>query len=86
MTPSKVSTKASCSKNVRERRLIRVDDSLRVRRIVVKAAKGPLTNTSTASCGRYATKNMATTTTTESESVGASLERRGFHNDRWLKK
>lgn len=66
--------------------MIRVDDSLRVSRIVVKAARGPLTNTSTASCGRYATKNMATTTTTERDKVGTSLDRRGFQRERWLRK
>lgn len=85
-TPSNVSTNASCNRKVRERRLIRVELSLRVKRIVVKAAKGPLTKTSTASWGRYATTNMNAITPTDKVIVGASFERRGFHSDLWLRK
>ena len=64
--------------------LIRVELSLRVSRIVVNAARGPLTKTRTASCGRYANKNINATTTTESENVGTSFERSGFHSVLWL--
>ena len=51
-TPSNVSTRASWMRKVRERMLIRVEDSERTRRMVVNAASGPFTNTRTASCGR----------------------------------
>jgi hypothetical protein len=63
-----------------------VELSLSVRRIVVKAARGPLTKTSTASCGRYANMNMKAMTPTDNVIVGANFERRGFHNVRWLRK
>ena len=53
--------------------------SLSVRRMVVKAARGPLTKTRTASCGRYANTNMKTITATERDIVGISFERSGFH-------
>jgi len=63
-----------------------VELSESVRRIVVKAARGPLTKTSTASCGRYAKTNMKAITPTDKVIVGANLERRGFHKVRWLRK
>jgi hypothetical protein len=66
--------------------VISVELSLRVRRIVVKAARGPLTKTSTASCGRYVKMNMKAMTPTDRVIVGANFERRGFHKVRWLTK
>jgi hypothetical protein len=85
-TPSNVSSKASCIRNVLERRVIKVELSLSVRRMVVKAARGPLTKTSTASCGRYAKINMKAITPTDKVIVGASFESKGFHKARWPRK
>jgi hypothetical protein len=85
-TPSNVSTKASWIRKVLESSVISVELSLRVRRIVVKAARGPLTKTSTASCGRYVKMNMKAMTPTDRVIVGANFERRGFHKVRWLTK
>ena len=85
-TPSNVSTKASWIRKVLERSVMSVELSLNVRRIVVKAARGPLTKTSTASCGRYANMNMKAITPTDKVIVGASLESNGFHKARWLRK
>lgn len=51
-TPSNVSTSASWIKKLREMRLMIVEDSDSMRRMVVKAASGPLTKTSTATWGR----------------------------------
>lgn len=73
-------------RNVRERIVMIVELSLRVRRIVVKAARGPFTKARIAICGRYVKMNMNATTPIESVMVGTSLERRGFHSDLWEKK
>jgi hypothetical protein len=67
-------------------RLMIVELSERVRRIVVAAASGPLTSARTAACGRYAKTNMNAITPVESVKVGASFERRGFHKELWLRK
>lgn len=50
--PSKVSSRASCRRKLRDTRLTMVELSLRINRTVVKTARGPLTNIKTASCGR----------------------------------
>jgi hypothetical protein len=67
---------------VRDRRVIRVELSLSVRRMVVRAANGPLRNTRSANCGRYVKININEITPTERVVVGASFESRGFHNER----
>ena len=85
-TPSKVSTKASWIKNVLESSVMSVELSDSVNSTVETAARGPLTKTSTASCGRYANMNMKAMTPTDKVIVGASFERRGFHSVRWLRK
>jgi hypothetical protein len=73
-------------RNVLERIVMRVELSLRVRRAVVKVAKGLLTKTRTASCGRYAKANIPAITATDKDIVGASFDIKGFHNARWLRK
>jgi hypothetical protein len=73
-------------RNLLERKVMIAELSLRVKRAVENAASGPLTKTRTASCGTYAKTNIKLTIPTESVIVGASLERRGFHNVRWLRK
>ena len=79
--PSKVFSKASCSRKFLEITEMMVALSLRMSRTVVTTASGPFTNTSTASWGRYVKANMEVTTPTERATVGASLESRGFHKD-----
>lgn len=81
-TPSNVSTKASWIKKVLLSNVIIVELSDRVKRIVVNAAKGPLTKTRTASCGRYVKMNINAMTPTDRDIVGRSFERRGFHSER----
>lgn len=80
--PSKVSRSASWSNHPRATVLMIAELSLRIRSTVVKTASGPLTKTSTASCGRYVNANMLPMTPTESVMYGPSLERNGFHSDR----
>jgi hypothetical protein len=63
-----------------------VELSLKVRRIVVIVANGPLKNTRTASCGRYVKININESTPTDRVAVGASFESKGFHNERWLRR
>lgn len=81
-TPSNVSRCASCSRKVRDMILIKVELSLKVKRMVVRAANGPLKNTRTASCGRYVNMNINETTPIERVVVGASFESIGFHKQR----
>jgi len=67
-------------------KVISVELSLRVRRMVVNAARGPLMKINTASCGRYVKINMKAITPTDRVMVGVIFESRGFHNVRWLRK
>lgn len=84
--PSKVSRSASCRKKLRETTLTMVELSLRMRRTVVTTARGPLTKTRTASCGRYVKKNMPPITAADKLSVGTMRDANGFHRARWLRK
>jgi len=84
--PSKVSNKASCTRKLRERRFTMVELSLRIKRAVVKGAKGPFTKTRIASWGKYVKKNMKPSVPAVSVSVGTIREVKGFHNALWVKK
>ena len=68
---------ASSMRNVRERRLIKVELSLRVKRAAEIAATGPDVKAMTAACGTYATRNMNVVTPMLRVMVGASLEING---------
>lgn len=84
--PSKVSTRASSRKKVRDNRLTSVELSLRVSNAADTAATGPEVNAITAICGRYANANMKVVTPIDVVKRPASFEVRGRHRSRWERK
>jgi hypothetical protein len=84
--PSNVSNRASCKRKLRWIRLIMVELSLRMRRTVVKIARGPFMKTMIASWGKYVKKNMEPKTPAVSPRVGRMREVNGFHSERCVRK
>lgn len=80
--PSKVSTRASSRKKVRDRRLTSVELSLNVRNAADTAATGPEVNAMIAICGRYANVNISVVTPMEVVRSPAIFEVRGRHRSR----
>lgn len=70
-------------RNVLERMVKMVEDSDRTRMAAVSGARGPEVIAMTAICGRYAKTNRNVVTPMPSVMVGASLDVRGFHRERW---
>lgn len=82
-TPSKVSTKASSIKKVFDKMVKMVEDSDKTSMAAVSGARGPEVIAMIAIWGIYAKTNMNVVMPTPSVMVGPSLDRSGFHRERW---